>query len=71
MQPNLKYGVGLPDDHLVQMFHNILPEHVVKEVRAQREWVTLHQQINWLQVSYPDTMIPGFPNGACSDSINN
>ena len=47
-QLSLKYGVGLPDDHLGQMFHDILPEHILKEVKSQRDLVTLNQQFNWV-----------------------
>ena len=47
-QLRLKYGTGLPEDHLQIMFHGILPEHVSKEVRAQRDLDTLAKQVSWV-----------------------
>ena len=47
-QLRIKYGAGLPEDHLIQMFQDILPEHVSKDVRDRRELVTLTAQINWV-----------------------
>ena len=43
-----QYGNGLPEDHLEVMFHDILPEAVSKEVRNQRDLVTLGQKISWV-----------------------
>ena len=44
----LKYGCGLPDDHLKLMFNNILPDHVINEIRQQRDLDTLQKQMNWV-----------------------
>ena len=47
-QLRIKYGAGLPEDHLIQMFQDILPDHVSKDVRDRRELVTLTAQLNWV-----------------------
>ena len=44
----LKYGNGLPEDHIILMFHEVLPEHVSKEIRNQKDLVTINQQVNWV-----------------------
>ena len=41
-----KYGGALPEEHVKGMFHNILPPHVLDEVRKQRDLITLQQQIS-------------------------
>ena len=37
-----------PDEHVMGMFHNILPPHVVDEIRKQRDLKTLQPQIDWV-----------------------
>ena len=37
VQLKLKYGSNLPEDHLIQMFHNILPDDVVSDLKQQRD----------------------------------
>ena len=44
----LKYGCGLPEDHIILMFHEVLPEHVSKEIRLQKDLITISQQVNWV-----------------------
>ena len=41
-----KFGAGLPDIHLRQMFLNMLPEKVAAEIREKKELVTLQQCID-------------------------
>ena len=41
-----KYGIGLPEDHLISMFHNILPDDVKEDVKKQRDIIgSLQRQI--------------------------
>ena len=41
-----KYGAGLPEAHLKQMFLNMLPPSVSEKLRERRDLVSLHQYIN-------------------------
>ena len=41
-----KFGHGLPDIHLKQMFLNMLPDKVAAEIREKKELVTLQHCIN-------------------------
>ena len=40
VQLKQKYGIGLPADHLIHMFHKILPDEVREELKRQRD---IHQ----------------------------
>ena len=37
MQLQHRYGTALPEDHLVLMFQNILPDDVLEDVKLQRD----------------------------------
>ena len=37
VQLKQKYGIGLPADHLIHMFHKILPDEVREELKRQRD----------------------------------
>lgn len=41
----VQYGIGVPDDHLVNMFHNILPAAIVTDLRKNRNLITLDDHI--------------------------
>ena len=43
-----KFGNDLPEEHVLLMFHNTLPDSVLAEVRKQRDLVTLNQQVAWV-----------------------
>ena len=44
-----KYGVGLPDDHLIGMFWSVIPEGMKEDVKKQKDLVgKLEGQINWV-----------------------
>lgn len=44
----LKYGAGLPEDHIILMFHEVLPEHVSKEIRNHKDLTTINSQVGWV-----------------------
>ena len=37
VQLKRKYGIGLPADNLIHMFHKILPDEVREELKRQRD----------------------------------
>ena len=43
----LAYGNGLPGEHLRQMFRDVLPEHVLNELRKQH-LDTTQKEYNWV-----------------------
>ena len=45
-----KFGAGLPEAHLKQMFLNMLPPSVSEKIRERRDLVTLQQYINEIDV---------------------
>ena len=50
-----KYGMGLPEDHLISMFHNVLPDEIKDDVKKQRDLTGLLQkQIDHVMASIDD-----------------
>ena len=47
-QLRIKYGAGLPEEHLIQMFQDVLPDHVSKEIQDKPELFSLTSQLNWV-----------------------
>ena len=44
-----KYGVGLPDEHLIGMLWSVIPENMKEELKKQKDLVgKLEGQINWV-----------------------
>ena len=44
-----QFGDQLPEEHVKRMFQNILPEHVVEQIRKRPDLDTLPKQICWVQ----------------------